>query len=161
MGVSGFAGAGKTTMAHRLVDEVGDGLRLRADDYLDPVRAHRPSSDWALDRDRLKREVVVPFRTGKPVMIRRLDWATRQLGAPTPLPRVSVLVVEGVGLFHPDLLESFDLTVWVDVDLQTARRRGRSRGRWNRVWTTNDRTFEHLFHPRDGAGLRYVPSDLR
>ena len=161
--ISGFAGAGKSVLASRVVDSVHGAVRVRGDDFLDPARVRRRSSDWdGVDRERLRSEVLEPFRAGNDVEIRQLDWDTGQLGEPTPLPRASVLVIDAIGIFHPDLLPRFDLTVWVDADLQVAQQRGTARDRaagmdhdhlWAEVWTPNDREFEQLFSPRDHADL--------
>ena len=76
-----------------------------------------------------------------------------------------MLVVDVVGIFHPDLLPWFDLTVWVDADLQLAQSRGMARDRangrnhdrlWTEVWTPNDREFEQAFDPAYQADFRYV-----
>jgi uridine kinase len=164
VGVSGFAGAGKSVLARRVVDSVHGAVRVRGDDFLDPARVHRRSRDWdGVDRERLRSEVLEPFRAGRDVEVRRLDWSTGRLGDPTPLPRASVLVIDAIGIFHPDLLPRFDLTVWVDADLQVAQQRGMARDRaadmdhdrlWTDVWTPNDRDFEHAFDPANQADLR-------
>ena len=166
VGISGYAGAGKSVLARRIVEELEDAVRVRGDDFLDPIRSHQRSRDWdGVQRDRLRSEVLEPFRTDRAVELRTLDWSTRQLGEPTPLPRASVLVVDAIGIFHPELLPWFDLTVWVDTDLQLARSRGMARDRaasrdhdllWSEVWSPNDREFEQRFHPAEGADLRYL-----
>jgi uridine kinase len=166
VGISGYAGAGKSVLARRLVDLVDDAIRLPGDDYLDPARVHRRSTDWdGVDRRRMRTEALEPFRAGRDVLLRPLDWSTGQLGEPTPLPRASVLVVDAIGIFHPDLLPWLDLTVWVDTDLQLARSRGLARDRaagrdhdrlWTEVWTPNDHEFEQTFAPAKRADLRYV-----
>jgi uridine kinase len=163
VGISGYAGAGKSVLARRVVDSVHDAVRVRGDDFLDPARVHRRSSDWdGVDRERLRSEVLEPFRAGRDVEIRQLDWDTGKLGEPTPLPRASVLVIDAIGIFHPDLLPWFDLTVWVDTDLQLAQQRGMGRDRaagmdhdhlWTEVWTLNDHAFEQVFSPRTHAEL--------
>ncbi len=163
VGVSGYAGAGKSVLARRLVDTLGDAVRVRGDDFLDPPRVHRRSSDWdGVERHRMRTEVLEPFRSGRPVLIRTLDWSTGVLGAPTPLPQASVLVVDSIGIFHPELLPWFDLTVWVDADLKIAQERGLARDRaaghdhdalWTEVWGPNDREFEQTFSPISRATL--------
>ena len=166
VGISGYAGAGKSALARRLVDTLEDAVRVRGDDFLDPVRSHQRSRDWdGVQRDRLRSEVLEPFRAGRDVEVRPLDWNTRQLGEPTPLPRASVLVIDAIGTFHSELLPWFDLTVWVDADLEQAQSRGMARDRaagldhdrlWTEVWTPNDRVFEQTFAPAAQADLRYV-----
>ncbi len=163
--VSGYAGAGKSVLARALVDALGDAVRVRGDDFLDPPRVHRRSADWdGVDRRRMRSEVLEPFRAGRPATVRTLDWSTGRLGEPTPLPHASVLVVDAIGIFHPDLLPWFDLTVWVDVDLEVAQSRGMARDHaagldhddlWSHVWTVNDREFEQVFSPVDQADIRF------
>jgi uridine kinase len=167
VGVSGFAGAGKSVLTRRLVEAVPGAARLRGDDFLDPARVHRRSSDWdGVERTRMRTEVLEPFRAGRPVTIRPLDWSTGRLGDPTPLPRASVLLVDSIGIFHPELLPWFDLTVWVDVDLMTAQSQGMGRDReaghdhdflWTDVWTPNDHEFEQTFSSSTQADMRCVP----
>jgi uridine kinase len=166
VGISGFAGSGKSVLARRLVDSVDDAVRLPGDDYLDPPRVHRRSSDWdGVDRHRMRTEALEPFRAGRDVLLRPLDWNTGQLGEPTLLPHASVLLVDAIGIFHPELLPWFDLTVWIDVDLERAQSRGMTRDRaagrdhdrlWIEVWTPNDRAFEQTFTPAEQADLLYI-----
>jgi uridine kinase len=163
VGISGYAGAGKSVLARRVVRSVRGAVRVRGDDFLDPARVHRRSSDWdGVDRERLRSEVLEPFRAGRDIEVRRLDWDTGHLSEPTPLPRASALVIDAIGIFHPDLLPWFDLTVWVDADLQMAQERGIARDRtagldhdhlWMDVWSPNDREFEQMFSPRAQADL--------
>jgi len=167
VGVSGYAGAGKSVLARQLADVVDDAVRLRGDDYLDPQRVHRRSSDWdGVERRRMRDEALEPFRAGAPVAVRPLDWSTGRHGVPTPLPQASVLIVDAIGIFHPELLPWFDLTVWVDVDLDVAQAQGMARDRaagldhdtlWTDVWTLNDREFEQTFSSRSFADLFYQP----
>lgn len=164
VGLSGYCGAGKSTLARALVGAVPGGVRLRGDDFLDPVRSHRRSSDWdGVERDRLVGTVLDPFRRSVPGTFRRFDWSTRALGPEEPVPRAAVLVVDLIGMLHPDVLPWLDLAVWCDVDPGTAALRGMRRDRllgrdhdrlWRDVWVPNDRDFARRFAPAEAADLR-------
>jgi uridine kinase len=168
VGISGFGGAGKSTLARRLVEAVPGAVRLRGDDFIVPSRAAERSSDWAMvDRLRLRDEVLVPYRAGSPGRFRRYDWSTSKLLPSEPLSDAGILVLDAVGILHPDLDEVLDLRVWIDVDLDVATARGKARDRragndhdrlWDDVWVPNDRDFGAAFRPWERADLRYVES---
>jgi len=163
VGISGYGGSGKSTVARALTAHLADTVRIRGDDFLDPARSHRRSADWnGVERTRLRDEVLAPFREGRPSTFRRFDWAAKALGAPEPVPSCSIIVVDLIGLFHPSLIDAFDLTIWCDVDLDTAQLRGMRRdaelGRdheqlWNEVWVPNERDFDNHFSPRERAEI--------
>lgn len=163
VGVSGYGGSGKSTLARELVALVPDSVRMRGDDFLDPARSHQRSTDWdGVERTRLVDEVLLPFRERSASNFRRFDWGTRALGKPEPIPLGHVMVVDLVGLFHPETLDFLDLTIWCDVDLATAQARGMKRdadlGRdhsrlWREVWVPNERDFEANFAPRERADV--------
>ncbi|MFS0885725.1 uridine kinase [Aeromicrobium sp. 179-A 4D2 NHS] len=167
VGVSGHGGSGKSTLARALVEALPDAVRLRGDDFLDPARVHRRSADWdGVERDRLATEVLRPFRDGTPGEFRRYAWDLGRLRDPEPVPRADVLVVDLIGLFHPDVLALLDVTVWCDVDPEVALRRGMARDRaagndhdrvWTQVWGPNERDFDAAFAPREVADVR-VPN---
>lgn len=171
VGVSGFAGSGKSTLTRRLTASIEGSARVRGDDFLDPQRSHQRSSDWdGVDRLRLRREVLDPYRQGRPGQFRRFDWGTRQLGPPEAIPDAQVLLVDAIGLFHPELDGVFDFTIWVDLDLSTATERGKARDRklgrnhdrlWDEVWVPNDRDFALRFDPRATADCLFDNADER
>lgn len=164
VGISGYGGAGKSTLARELLELVPGSVRMRGDDFLDPTRSHRRSADWdGVERSRLVGEVLDPFRNRQSSMFRRYDWSAGALGEPEPIPTGEVLIVDLIGLFHPEALGFLDLTVWCDVDLATAQRRGMQRdsalGRdhsrlWNEVWVPNERDFDEHFAPASSAEIR-------
>lgn len=168
VGISGFCGSGKSTLARSLVAALSDAVRLRGDDFLDPARSHRRSSDWdGVERDRLVSTVLKPFREGCTGHFQRYDWNQRALGPKEPLPQAKTLVVDLIGLFHPATLPALDVTIWCDVDLDTAARRGIARDRklgrshdalWHGTWLPNERDFEQRFTPRDAAHVLYAQS---
>jgi uridine kinase len=168
--ISGYGGSGKSTLAKALASAGDRNTRLRGDDFLDPVRSHHRSTDWdGVERTRMRDEVFEPYRRGELVRFRPFDWHARALGPATELPATQVLLVDAIGILHPDLDGCFDLSIWVDVDLETAGQRGRERDRsnghdhdrlWTDVWLPNDRDFAARFDPMGQADLLYVPEDV-
>ncbi|MGP9683774.1 uridine kinase family protein [Brachybacterium sp. AOP3-A1-3] len=165
VGISGYCGSGKSTLARDLVGSLSGAVRLRGDDFLDPSRSHQRSTDWdGVDRARLVAEVLEPLRHERPSTFRRFDWSTRAVADPEPIPRTDLLVVDLIGLFHPEALAHLDIRIWCDVELDVAARRGLARDRalgrnhealWHDVWIPNERDFEQNFSPRHPADLFY------
>lgn len=161
VGISGYGGSGKSTLARQLCALIPGAVRMRGDDFLDPARSQVRSSDWdGVERGRLVSQVVLPVREGRASEFQRWDWDRGELSAFEPLPPAEVMIVDVIGLFHPDALPALDVTVWCDVDLATATSRGMLRderlGRdhaalWREVWEPNERDFEHRFAPREHA----------
>ena len=165
VGVSGFGGSGKSTLDRVLVEAIPGAVRMRGDDFLDPVRSHERSTDWdGVERQRLVSEVLTPVRLRQPGHFHRFDWVNGTLGEAEPLPETDVLMVDLIGLFHPEALPSIDITVWCDVDLDTAAERGIARDRqlgrdhetlWREVWTPNERDIAMRYAPRSRADVLY------
>lgn len=126
IGVAGGSGSGKTTVAERLSELVGDDIALvRQDSYycdrpeqdFDERAAtnydHPDAFDWALLLDHVTRLTM-----GEAVDVPVYDFA-RYLRSPD-VERVEpgrVVVVEGIlVLYEPDLRALFDLKVFVDTD---------------------------------------------
>jgi len=168
VGISGYCGSGKSTLARSIVAALPGAVRMRGDDFLDPARSHERSSDWdGVDRQRLVSSVLVPLRMGQTGQFRRYNWSTQLLGVSEPLPQADVLVVDLIGLFHPDALPFIDIPIWCDVDLETAARRGMARdvalGRrhealWRDIWIPNEVDFEERFAPKETAIAFSQPS---
>lgn len=161
VGISGYGGSGKSTLAGQFCGLIPGAVRMRGDDFLDPGRSQVRSSDWdGVERDRLVSQVLLPVREGRPGEFQRWDWDRGALSPFEPLPRAEVMIVDVIGLFHPVALPALDVTIWCDVDLETATSRGMLRderlGRdhaalWREVWEPNERDFAQRFAPREHA----------
>ena len=168
VGVSGFGGSGKSTLVRSLSESIAGAVRLRGDDFLDPKQSHHRSADWSgVERMRLRSEVLGPFRAGEQCTFRRYDWRLGALGPPELLPDAVVLIVDAIGIFHPELDGFFDLRVWMDVELEAATTQGKTRDRslgrdhdrlWDEVWAPNELEFSSQFAPHLAADLTYSGS---
>jgi len=127
VGIDGADGAGKTMLADELAPLVPGSVRASLDDFHHP-RSHRhalgrsAATVWArsFDLDACRRELLDPWRRGPGSSYRRRwhDLATDAQLADRPdlVPADGVLVVDGVFLQRPELVDVWDLVVYVHAD---------------------------------------------
>lgn len=162
IGISGFGGAGKTTLANRLVDRLDGAAAVHMDSFCTGDVARR-SDDWDIfDRDRLVGQVLRPAWQADAIRYQEFDWDNEVLGDWTSVDSTAWLIVEGASVLHPPLRRWQDLAVWVDCPLEVTVQRGMSRDRergldhdelWQRVWAPNDRDYFERFRPDRAADL--------
>ncbi len=144
VGIAGGTGSGKTTLARRIRDGVGERSCLLQHDwyyrdlasYTDEERA-RVNFDHpdSLDNELLS-EHLRALKRGEGVEAPQYDFTTHSRTAKTlPILPRPVIVVEGILLFAlPDLRDCFDIKIYVDTDadirvFRRIRRDIRERGR--------------------------------
>ena len=167
VGIAGYGGSGKTTLARALLERLPEAARVHGDDFLDPIGSRERSDEWAaLLRDELG-AVLDALRAGERAVFRPVDWATGGRQSARVASSATVQLVDAVGLLHPALLPRLDLSVWIDVPLATATERGMHRDRaegddhdalWREVWEPNERGFAERYRPRETADVRFVPA---
>jgi uridine kinase len=157
VGISGFGGAGKSTLAERLAGELGSATIVSADDFTIDQQRQR-CDDWSsIDRSRIAKQVLIPARNHEDLRYQQYDWPNSRLGPWRTVSDFSFLILEGIGIIHPDLLSLLDVTAWIDVPLDVASGRGKYRDReiyhvdhdalWDELWTPNDRDYFERFRP--------------
>lgn len=155
--ISGFGGSGKTTLADTLKTQLKDTDIVTIDSFSN--HEWRRSEDWDnFDRERFAAEVLRPAHANKfPLEYAQIPWPGFVEDPAIRVDRVHYLIVEGCGIFHPDLLEYYDFKIWVDCPLETATRRGMWRDRhihkdehddlWLNVWMPNEQDFFAKYRP--------------
>lgn len=161
--ISGFAGSGKSRFAEQMAAALPNAHTVPVDQFW-LIDWDRRGPDWpGFDRGRLKAEVLEPIRAGERVRFRPFDWHTGDFGETVELPPLNFLIVEGVGLFHPDIDELFDLKIWLDAPMEQAHENALCRDHkeyqvdhekvWEEIWIPNDLEFERTFQPKQRADL--------
>jgi uridine kinase len=126
IGIAGGTGSGKTTLAARLVGELGDGVALLEHDWYyrdrsglseqerEEVNYDEPA---ALDNALLAAHLA-ELRAGRTVECPQYDFATHTRKPTTRrVTPARIVAVEGILLFAiPELCSAFDLRVFVDTD---------------------------------------------
>jgi uridine kinase len=180
--VDGVDGAGKTVLADELsalieprrhVVRVSiDGFhRSRQDRYRNgtgPESFYRDSYDY----DAFLDVVIDPFRAGAPVTTAVHDVEADLAVAPAPVPirPDTVLLVDGIFLHRPELLDLWDATVFVDVPFEVSVPRGNARfpgdhdpdpeAPTNRRYVSGQRLYLDEARPRQRATWLFDNTDL-
>ena len=154
VGIEGFGGSGKTTLANQLGSALGNAYVVNIDDFIVKEKLTEPSWDKGeFDRGRLEQQVLIPASKGERVSYEELLWETNKLSTPKFIPDVDYLIVEGISCYHPDIAHYYDYKIWVDTPIEIAKVRGRLRDAGNEnadkwdLWADNDLAYQQKYHP--------------
>ncbi len=166
VGITGHGGSGKSTLATRL----GADLGLEPDQVVPtdcfyattcgPAAGMWEQHDWPLID-----ALVTGVRRDPPPERLRFDyrWWTGETGVEDhPMPRV--LIVEGIRLINDRTRDWFDLTVWIDLDPESAGQRAKARNLiqgddqaeldlWDTKWIPEGHDYERTERPADHADV--------
>lgn len=156
--IEGFGGSGKTTLAKKLRDALGDAYIISIDDFIIKTKLTEPSLDKGVfDRERLEQQVLIPAKTGRDIAYQKLIWVTDTLSEPVIVSRVAYLIVEGISSYHPNIAKYYDYKIWVDTPIELAKERGHARDGSNEnaqhwdLWAENDLKYQQKYHPEQRA----------
>ncbi|OYN90471.1 nucleoside/nucleotide kinase family protein [Parenemella sanctibonifatiensis] len=134
--VDGVGGAGKTTFARALAEAIRHRpvILLHADDFLNPASTRHsrgPNSAegfWldAYNYPALLDQTLLPLRSGAGTYAASaIDHATGEATEPDlmPAPPDAVIITEGTFLLRDKLVDVWDHSIYLDVDLNEATRR--------------------------------------
>ena len=148
VGIDGRGGAGKSSFAEELGQFLPGSVVVPLDDFV--LLNRIADNDWegVWDRDRLRHEVLTPYRQRRSFSYYPVNWETGKPGPLRTAHDVDYLVIEGITALHPDLRDCYDVTVWIDTpaDIAVARGLERDQGAFDTamwaVWRGNDDRYQ-------------------
>lgn len=156
--IEGFGGAGKSTIANKLAETLGNAFVISVDDFIVKEKLTEPSWDkGSFDHARLEQQVLIPIKNGQPASYQKLLWQANQLSEPVVVPNVNFLIIEGISTYHPDIKDYYDYKIWIDTPIDVANKRGHVRDRSNentqhwKLWSQNDLRYQQKHHPELAA----------
>jgi len=154
IGIDGFGGSGKSTIAEKLRLELDDATVIGIDDFIVKERLLEESAEEVLfDRRRLENQVLKPLSRGEIARYQKLNWVENRLEEPIELKRTKYVIVEGISTLHPEISGYYDFKIWVDAPVDVAKQRGKQRDAGNEneahwdVWSSNDVAYQSKYHP--------------
>jgi uridine kinase len=164
VGIDGFGGAGKSTLAARVADAVPRAQVVHIDDFWGP---RIPEWDW----ERFEAQVLAPLRHGQRARYQDWDWDLDLGGEWIDVAADAVLVVEGVSCTRAEVDAVWAITVWVEAPREIRLARALERDgatmlvRWLEDWmpseeayAARERPWERVTYIVDGTGDG-APSD--
>lgn len=117
--IDGRCGSGKTTLANKLKAYFDCHIFHMDDFYLQEYqrtqeRYNEPGGN--VDRERFKKEVLEPLKEHQDVLYRPFDCSTMSISEGTVYPYKPINIIEGSYSCHPELIDAYDITVFLDID---------------------------------------------
>jgi uridine kinase len=166
VGISGFAGSGKTTLAKKLAEhyEIDDGQVIHLDNlFMSLPRGTGLFDDYNWE---VLNQIIKDSKAGKDLDYQGTgaDGNSYPFRHQKKLPKV--LIVEGIRLYRPELMEHFNLSVWVNCPADLALRRAKARDikqghdeeymkRWDTEWGPLNQQYFDEYHPEKLATFLY------
>ncbi len=160
--VSGFGGSGKSTFA-KLLGELLDISVISIDSFQKDGAFDSEYKLWEImDYSRLEKEVLQPFLNNQSnITYGHFDPIKRKVTDNIKINTNRKLIIEGVGLFRPELLKYFTYKIWMDSPLETSIARGKRRDKndfgtptdeyWDGIWKKNDLEYIEEYKPKQAA----------
>lgn len=116
--IDGRCGAGKSTIAARLAEELNATL-FHMDDYFlrpeqrTPERFSTPGEN--IDHERFLKEILIPLKEGRTITYSPYSCTTQTLLDPITVTPADIVIVEGSYALHPTLRAYYDLRVFLTL----------------------------------------------
>ena len=158
IGLEGFGGSGKTTLAEQLQVALGKAYTIHIDDFIVKSKLAEPAWDTGVfDHDRLAEQVLKPAVAGVPITYQKLLYAADRLSESIPVPAIKYVIIEGISCYSFRLAQYYDFKIWIDTPIQVARQRGQDRDGTHgsakdwATWAQIDITYQQKYHPEQQA----------
>lgn len=152
VGIDGFGGSGKTSLAAAVAAAVPEAEIVHVDDFWGPSV---PEWQWW----RFNEQVAEPLLAGRVARYQVWDWSEDVGGEWVEVPPGRLVVVEGVSSTRGEVPVPWDLVIWVDAPRQVRLERALERDgsamlpRWLDDWMPSEEAYAARERPAERADL--------
>ena len=166
--IDGRCAAGKTTLADRLVKELGGDVIHMDDFFLPPAlrtEARRDEAGGNVHYERFLSEVAPSLRTHTALTYRRFDCASMDYDpVPRTIPQAALTIVEGSYSLHPALRHLYTDSLFLTISpvLQRSRLLARCPERFDRfqsLWIPLEERYIAVCAPDHACGFVLTAED--
>jgi len=149
--IDGHGGAGKSTLAEELAEELGGARIVRTDDF---ASWDVPLNWWP----RLLEEVLEPLSRGQAARYQRSSWKAKEDAGLEEIAPAPFVVLEGVSASRDAFRPFLTFSIWVETPRELCLQRGlerdgeQARVQWEEWMAEEDEYFERE-QPRARADL--------
>ncbi len=169
--IDGGAGAGKSSLARGLRDQLKSVSILRTDDFFRPLNEH-PIARMPAEKlyelyfpwDRMRDEALIPLHRGETAKYQRYDWSEDRLQEWVSVEPAEIVLVEGVYSSRPELRRMLDAVIFVEAPRAERLRRILARdpdckGTWITPWMSAEDWYLNQVRSKHTADLILVSTD--
>lgn len=132
--IDGRCASGKTTLAKTLKNTLNCNL-FHADDYFllpeqrTAERLRIPGGNF--DIERFYNEIILGLKSGNNFSYSPFNCSTMSLSEPVYVTKAKINIIEGSYSCHPDIINNYDLTIFVTTDKKIQKERILQRNKLN------------------------------
>jgi len=160
--ISGFGGAGKSTLSDQLHVALSDATLIHTDDFI-AADENGALEGCHLNWDRLQDEVIKIAKSADKLTSKIYDWGSNR-PVFEEIPARKYIIIEGSLWLMQDKFEPyFDTTIWINVSQDIANARGKKRDNeeygadhddlWDNVWGPREKKSFAKLHPDKQAKI--------
>lgn len=148
--IDGFGGSGKSFLANSLKVKFPEITIVEMDDFYSPELKRA-------DFERVLKQVIIPLKQGLVSNYQIYDWKNDKLVDAKPISSNSLVIVEGVYSLTKELLNNYDIKIWVKCSPEVGLERGvardgeENRAKWIYDWMPLEKSYEKTQNPSNMA----------
>ncbi len=125
--IDGRDGSGKSTLADKISQNFKTQI-IKTDDFITFFKPEIADKDYYWDKNRFLEEVLLPLKNKQSFKYNVCRWKTGEITREERIDQNNeLIIVEGLHALHQDLLDFYDLKIWVNTPLEISLERGKIR----------------------------------